>query len=227
VLSLYQQTSLSLTHTHCRSYDQLQSIVNLASQSLPERPDGIVCVAKFTSVAASALRNDDGSRLVTSAEAEYERMARQNPATIFLRCIRERATTTTSTQSGASSLVWDQANIVVCPTFDVFYGGHRVARVEGNEYNQLQQVLDLYQMQNSKLDLFSEDANASRQRLMWGNGRMPKMSSTNIPQTTNRFIPGYDWNNDRGILDDLSNQFQDDFDDFETTFGEWTPNIDD
>lgn len=184
-----------------------------------------MCVAKFTS--AAALRNDDGSRLIITAEAEYERMARQNPATVFLQCFRERTTIQPQSGSSSSSLVWDQANIVVCPTFDVFYGGNRVARVEGNEYNQLQQVLDLYQMQNSKLDLFSEDANARKQRLTWGNGQMPKMSAMNTPQTTNRFIPGYDWNNDRGFLDDLSNQSQDDSDDFETTYEEWTPNIDD
>jgi hypothetical protein len=200
--------------------------VKLASQSLPERPDGIVCVAKFTS--ADGWFGRDGA--VATPEAEYERMARQNPATIFLQCVRER-TIPPPEQSGASSstsLVWAKANIVICPTFDVFYGGHRVARVEGNEYNQLQQVLELYQMQNSKLDLFSEDADRSNGSAIHlsarGDGKIVPTSAMVTPQTTNRFIPGYDWNNDRGFFDDLGDQFQEDF---ETTYGEWTPNIDD
>jgi hypothetical protein len=47
------------------TYEQLEEIVKLAAQPLPERPDGIVTVAKFT----SATRDD-----CRTTEAEYERL---------------------------------------------------------------------------------------------------------------------------------------------------------
>ena len=178
-------------------------MIQLAAQPLPQRPDGIVCVAKFTSA------SDDGCR---ATEADYERMARDNPATIFMRCFQEYE---------HSHLLLAQAEISLWPSFDVFYGGNRVARVEGSNYDELQDVLQMYQMQNSQLDLFSEDAD-NETRLAWGDGKL--QSATKTPRTTNRFIPGYDWDKDRGFFDDLGDQFQDDF---EKTYGEWTPNVED
>ena len=93
-------------------YDQLEDIVKLAGQPLPERPDGILVVAKYTSM-------DEDCR---STEASYERLARANPATLFLRSFRE--------MEDAGSL-FQRASIEVLPTCDVFYKGARVARVDG------------------------------------------------------------------------------------------------
>lgn len=86
-------------------YDQLQEIVQLAAQPLPERPDGIICVVKFT----SSLRED-----CRMTEAEYERMARENPATIFLRCFAEYDN---------ADLLLAQAAVTTWPSYDVFSGG--------------------------------------------------------------------------------------------------------
>ena len=61
-------------------FEQLQQIVELSSQPMPERPDGIVTVVKYT----SSTRED-----CKSTEAQYERLARNNPATIFLRSFKE------------------------------------------------------------------------------------------------------------------------------------------
>lgn len=89
-------------------YEQLEDIVNLASKPLPERPDGIVTVAKFTSSESPDCR---------ASEASYERLARDNPATVFLRCFKE--------MDNAESLFL-RARVEVLPCFDVFYQGMRV-----------------------------------------------------------------------------------------------------
>lgn len=111
--------------------------MNLASKPLPERPDGIVAVAKFTSADNQDCR---------ATEASYERLARDNPATIFLRCFKEF--------ENAESL-FNRASVGTLPCFDVFYKGNRVARIEGPRYNELESILNQYQIQNSDLDLFS------------------------------------------------------------------------
>lgn len=90
---------------HSSGYDQLQEVVKLASLPLPERPDGIVAIAKFTKASVQDCRD---------TEAEYERMARRNPSTIFLRCFAEYVN---------AELVCGQAGVVVWPTFDLFYRG--------------------------------------------------------------------------------------------------------
>jgi hypothetical protein len=162
-----------------------------------------VCVAKFT----SATRDD-----CRATEAEFERMARANPATIFMRCYLE--------YDGAAMLA-AQADVSTWPSFDVFSGGNRVSRVEGPNYEELQEVLQNYQFQNSHLDLFSEGAD-NKQRLAWGDGKL--QSTTKTPKTTNRFIPGYDWDKDRGFFDDLADKMEDDF---ESQYGDWTPNMGD
>lgn len=117
-------------------YDQLEDIVNLASKPLPERPDGIVAVAKFTSA-----ENED----CRATEASYERLARENPATIFLRCFKEF--------ENAGSL-FNRASVGILPCFDVFYKGNRVARIEGPRYNELESILNQYQIQNSGKSAF-------------------------------------------------------------------------
>lgn len=148
----------------------IAEIVQLASQAIPERPDGIVCVVKYTS---------SGRPDCTNTEAEYERLANQNPATIFLRCFQEYEN---------AQLLFGQANIQNFPTFDVFYGGNRVARVEGSSISELEDVLSMYQLMNSDLDLFSEEASQKR-ATQWGDGSAPDTSKT--PRTTARFVPGY------------------------------------
>lgn len=179
--------------------DQLEEIVKLAALPLPERPDGIVAVAKYTSAASDDCR---------TTEAEYERLARKNPSTIFLRCFSEY---------DDAALLLGQAQVSVLPTFDLFYGGNRVARVEGANHAELEDLLERYQFQNSRLDLFSEHAPQP-----WGDGKVK--DATRTPRTTARFVPGYDWNKDRGFFDDLADKAQQDF---EKQFGEWLPNTED
>jgi len=199
----YGESSGSFMVKEFNLYDQLQEIVQLAAQPLPERPDGIICVVKFT----SSLRED-----CRMTEAEYERMARENPATIFLRCFAEYDN---------ADLLLAQAAVTTWPSYDVFSGGNRVARVEGGSIPELEELLNMYQFQNSNLDLFSENANNAK-RLAWGDGKLADPMKT--PRTTNRFIPGYDWDKDRGFFDDLGDQAQRDF---EKMFGEWVPNTED
>ena len=76
----------------------------------------------------------------------------------------------------------------------------------------------MYKMQNSKLDLFSEDAQ-NEQRLAWGDGTLTSSSPSSTPSTTARFIPGYDWDKSDGALfDDAANKAQESFED---TYGNW------
>lgn len=102
----------------------------------------------------------------------------------------------------------------------LFSPGNRVARVEGG-FTELQELLNMYQFQNSNLDLFSENADNAK-RLAWGDGKIRDPMKT--PRTTNRFIPGYDWDKDRGFFDDLGDKAEKDFN---SMFGEWVPNTDD
>ena len=107
--------------------------------------------------------------------------------------------------------------VTVIPTFDIFYGGNRVARVEGANHAQVQELLERYQFQNSKLDLFSEQS-----KRPWDQQRSDPMKT---PRTTNRFVPGYDWNSDKGFFDAAADKAQSDFEDqFENS---WLPRPDD
>lgn len=103
------------------------------------------------------------------------------------------------------------------PTFDIFYQGNRVARVEGSNQAEMEELLDRYQFQNSTLDLFSEVSSEP-----WGDGKARDYAKT--PRTTNRFIPGYDWNTDKGFFDNAADNAQSDF---ENQFGNWLPNTED
>lgn len=197
-------------------YEQLEDIVELASKPLPERPDGIVAVAKFTSA------NNPDCR---ATEASYERLARDNPATIFLRCFQE--------MEGANSL-FQRAKVDVLPCFDVFYKGNRVARVDGPRYSELETVLNQYQLLNSDLDLFSESANdtynsSTPQPSPWGQGGSGQTDFTKRPRTTASFIPGYDWNKKGGFFDGWANDVQKNSEfDFEKSYeDDWMPKIDD
>lgn len=196
-------------------YEQLEDIVDLASKSLPERPDGIVAVAKFTSATNPDCR---------ATEASYERLARDNPATIFLRCFQE--------MEGADNL-FQRARVEVLPCFDIFYKGDRVARVDGPRYSELETLLDQYQLLNSDLDLFSESANdtgasSQPQPSPWGQGSS-RADFSKTPRTTASFIPGYDWNKKGGFFDELANDAQKNSEfDFEKSYeDDWMPKMDD
>lgn len=199
----YGESGSSFVIREFGAYDQLEGIVELTGRPLPERPDGIVCVAKYSSSLDPAC---------VKTEAQYERLARDNPSTCFMRCFREY-------EDG--DLLMGQAGVTAFPTFDVFYGGNRVARISGSSsYTDLEQLLGMYQLQNTKLDLFSESADNSR-RLEWGDGKIKSPMDT--PRTTGRFIPGYDWDKDDGAFDDAASKYEDDF---ENTFGNWVPDTD-
>lgn len=132
--------------------EQLEEVVKLASQPLPERPDGIVTVVKFTSEIREECR---------ATEAEYERVSRKHPDTLFLRCFEEFQD---------ANVLMSQADVTVLPTFDIFYGGNRVGRVEGPKYPDVEDLIKRYGFINSKLDLFSEEADNKR-KLRWGDGK--------------------------------------------------------
>jgi hypothetical protein len=92
-----------------------------------------------------------------------------------------------------------------------------VARVEGPNLSEVEELLKNYQFQNSRLDLFSEHAVEP-----WGDRKVKDAART--PRTTNRFVPGYDWNKDRGFFDDMADKATKDF---EAQFGNWLPNTED
>jgi hypothetical protein len=181
------------------TFDGLEQIVKLAAKPLPERPDGIVAVAKFT----SSIRKD-----CRDTEAGYDRLARDNPDTVFLRCFEEYQNV---------DLLLGQAEVSSLPSFDIFYGGSRVGRVEGSDYDLVEKFIKNYGMVNSKLDLFSEAADNKR-RLQWGDGKIKDSRKT--PRTTARFIPGYDWDKDRSFFDDFADKQAKNF---ESQFENWTP----
>ena len=68
-------------------------------------PDGIVCVVKYTSARKPDCRK---------TEADYERLARTNSDTVFLRSYAEYEN---------AEILFAQAKVTSLPTFDVFYSG--------------------------------------------------------------------------------------------------------
>ena len=76
----YGESSGSYMVKELSEIEELENIVQLASQPIPERPDGIVVVVKYSSASRDECR---------ATEAEYERFARNNPASIFMRCMEE------------------------------------------------------------------------------------------------------------------------------------------
>lgn len=75
--------------------------------------------------------------------------------------------------------------------------------MEGSNFGEVEELIDRYQFQNSKLDLFSEISPTP-----WGDGRPRDYSRT--PRTTARFIPGYDWNSDKGFFDTVADKAEQD-----------------
>ena len=84
-------------------------------------------------------------------------------------------------------------------------------------------MLDGYQLINSKLDLFSEEADNKR-RLAWAEGKLRSGTGEITPRTTASFIPGYDWNIEGSAFDEAAKKAEDEFED---TYGNWLPNISD
>jgi hypothetical protein len=195
----YGESSGSFMVKGFMDYDQLQEIVQLASQPIPERPDGIVVVVKYSSALLASCR---------PTEAEYERLARANPASIFLRNMKEY-----------ENLLLGQVNVQTLPTHDIYYRGARVRRVEGSNMAELDEAINQYQFQNSLLDLFSEEVTYKRQQ-SWDHSAKQANST---PRTTNRFVPGYDWNKKGNAFDEAGGKAQQSFED---AFGGWLPNID-
>ena len=76
----YGEASGSFMVKELSLIEELEQIVQLASQPIPERPDGIVVVVKYSSASRAEC---------CATEAEYERFARNNPASIFMRCMEE------------------------------------------------------------------------------------------------------------------------------------------
>ena len=184
--------------------EQLSEIVQLSSQPMPERPDGIVCVVKWTSATRP---------VCTQTESEYERLARAHPDTIFLRCYEEVED---------ALITITNAKVTTFPTFDVFYGGNRVARMEGPEYGLVHEQILRHGMINSKLDLFSEEADNQKRLAAWGDGKInPDYNAT--PRTTARFIPGYDWDSNDSFFDTAANKAAKDF---EGQYENWVPPMD-
>ena len=99
-----------------------------------------------------------------------------------------------------------------------FFLGNRVARVEGSNLAEVEELLERYQFSNSKLDLFSEISPTP-----WGDGRAIDYSRT--PRTTARFVPGYDWNSNRGFFDATADKMENDF--MGMYENSWIPNPDD
>lgn len=187
------------------TYDQLAQLVSLASKPLPQRPDGVVVVAKYTSAGQSACRD---------TEAGYERLARAHPDSLFLRCFEEYEN---------ADLLMAQAGLANgsqnLPIFDVFFGNNRVGRVEGAQYDQVEDFVKKYGYIVSKLDLFSDDA-----QNVWGGGNNQRQSASKTPRTTARFLPGYDWDTEKGFFDTQADKAMTDF---ESTYENWMPNMDD
>ncbi|KAL3921209.1 MAG: hypothetical protein SGILL_002868 [Bacillariaceae sp.] len=197
----YGESSGSFMVKEFADEDQLQEIIYLASQPIPERPDGIVVVVKYSSAQSDACQ---------STEAEYERLARANPASIFLRNMKEYEN---------AALLQSQQDVQTLPTHDIYYQGSRVRRIEGSNVAELDDAVNQYQFMNSELDLFSEEAKYNRDQ-SWGESA--KRANT-TPRTTNRFVPGYDWNKKTGAFDEAGGKAQQSFED---AFGGWLPNVD-
>ena len=185
--------------TGFNTLEELDTMVQLARRAIPERPDGIVVVVKY-----SSLQRDD----CQATEAEYDRAARTHPASLFLRCWEE---------DPQAALLLQQVDVRTWPTIDLFYQGNRVARLEGPPVcsHDLDAVLNRYQVLNSTLDLFSEQATPTDR-----NAR----STPTPPRTTARFLPASEGNPAPSVVAAPGDPAPQSFED---TFENWLPNIED
>jgi hypothetical protein len=168
----YSSHFLSSSHE-----EQLQEIVKLASRPLPDCPWGMVCVAIYIK------RNGDPQ--------EYEMLARNNPASLFLMNTNINMNIKTDLSSSTTT------SSTTTTTMDVYSAGQRVARIVGDSLEsidcitgstvltRLQHVLDSY---------------APRSTL--------ELSSAVSSSTTEMEEPTMEY-------------------DFESSYGNWLPNVDD
>ena len=129
------------------SASDLLDILTLSSQPLPNRPDGVVVVVKYTSLTLS------------NTECDYLNLSRDHPDTIFLRCFKE--------YEGSQSAFSD-ALVSSTPTYDIYDSGRRVGRVVGEQLDEVDGWIRRFGYVVSKTDLFSEDADVKEQ-LKWKN----------------------------------------------------------
>ncbi|GMI44573.1 hypothetical protein TrCOL_g2362 [Triparma columacea] len=181
------------------SASDLHDILTLSSQPLPNRPDGVVVVVKYTSLTLS------------NTECDYLNLSRAHPDTIFLRCFKE--------YSGSQSAFSD-ALVSSTPTYDIYDSGRRVGRVIGEQLDEVDGWIRRFGYVVSKTDLFSEDADVKEQlKLKSGKG-----GGGGTPRTTGRFVPGYDWDKKGGFFDETAENMENDFID---TYGDWRPQTED
>jgi hypothetical protein len=143
------------------SASDLLDILTLSSQPLPNRPDGVVVVVKYTSLTLS------------NTECDYLNLSRAHPDTIFLRCFKE--------YSGSQS-AFSSAQVSSTPTYDIYDSGRRVGRVIGEQLDEVDGWIRRFGYVVSKTDLFSEDADVKEQ-LKWKSGK----GGGGTPRTTGRF----------------------------------------
>mmetsp|Transcript_10679 Transcript_10679/g.21972 ORF Transcript_10679/g.21972 Transcript_10679/m.21972 type:complete len:244 (+) Transcript_10679:79-810(+) len=178
--------------------DELQSILSLSSQPMPNRPDGVVVVVKYTSI---SLNNQEGG---------YISMSRDHPDTLFLRIFKEYDN---------SDATFAYSSVSSTPTYDIYSSGRKVGRVVGENLDEVEGWVTRYGYVVSKTDLFSEGVDA-RETLKW----KPGQGDRNTPRTTAAFIPGYDWDKKGGFFDETAKEMEDNFMD---TFENWRPDVDD
>jgi len=186
-------------------HDALLNLVNLSSQALPGASDGVILVAKYSDSASEArLLNsyDQWGNAVVQIDEGYERLAVEHPSCIFMQC---------DSAFVGSDVARAAAKVSVLPTFHIYYKNNKVGRVEGPKYSDLEGWIARYSFQYTKGDN-SEKPNFLKNRVdPWGDGR--RKDTTITPQTTGRFVPGYDLDSEEGFFDKTSKKFEKSFDD--------------
>lgn len=139
-----QQQCIPLTPTiphtssvHIYSRDnELHEIVKLASRPLPDRPQGMVCVAIYTS-------NSKNDNYDNNNVEQYETLARNYPGSLFL------MNTNMNNSINNKLLLPNSASQTITTIIDVYARGNRVAQIVENSRGgnegvllQLQHVLD-------------------------------------------------------------------------------------
>jgi len=179
----------------------LMNIVDLAQNPLPGATEGVVVVAKYsdaTSTGRVLSEYDDNGQAELVVDAGYERIAIENPDTIFLQCDK-------AFQGG--NIAMAKAGVSVLPTFHLFFKGNRVGRVEGPKYNELQGWLTRYGTTSLTGERGERPDFVNNRVDPWGERR----PSDQTPGTTNSFVPGYDWGKEGGAFDAAGKKAEDKF----------------
>lgn len=165
--------------------------MDLARSPLPGAPNGVVVVAKYsdsTRTGRIVSEYDSEGQAEIVVDADYERLATENPSCIFLQCDKLFQN---------AKIAFAQAKVNTLPTFHVYSLGNMVGKVEGPQYDQLQGWIARYGTTTSTADA----PNFVNNRVEpWGEGGSNSASSKPA-RTTNSFIPGGDFNMDTGAFD--------------------------